>query len=142
MTDVQEQGDSRATAEEFTAEERAAMKQRAAELRKAKSRAKGAGKAAADLQDVLDAIAAMEPADRAIAERLHAIVTATAPELAPKTWYGFPAYARDGKIVAFYQPAAKFKTRYPTLGFNDEARLDDGTMWPTAYAITEMTDAN
>lgn len=142
MTDVQEQGDAPAEAEAFTAEERAAMQQRAAELRTTKRRGKGVAKAAADLQDVLDAIAAMEPADRAIAERLHALVTAEAPQLAPKTWYGFPAYARDGRIVAFLQPAAKFSTRYATLGFTDEARLDEGIMWPTSFALAELTDAN
>ncbi|MFB9234652.1 iron chaperone [Plantactinospora siamensis] len=122
----------------FTAEERAAMKDHAQELKAAARR--GAKAARADGEsDLLAKIAEMSPPDRALAERIHAIVTAAAPELAPKTWYGMPAYARDGKVVCFFQPAEKFKARYATLGFNDPANLDEGTMWPTAYAITKLT---
>lgn len=122
----------------FTDEERAAMKERAREL-KAEARRetdKAAGETA-----VLEAIAAMPQADRAIARRLHALVMASAPTLSPKTWYGMPAYARDGKIVCFFQGAYKFKSRYATFGFNDEAKLDEGVMWPTAFALKEMTAA-
>lgn len=126
----------------FTTEERAAIKQRAAELRTEAKRQKAADKAAAAEQDALAAIAAMTPAERAIAERVHALVAEHAPGLAPKTWYGFPAYAReDGKAVVFFQPGAKFGTRYSTLGFQDGAQLDDGVMWPTAYAVTGVDDA-
>lgn len=116
----------------FSNEERAAMKQRAQEQR--------AGKADGE-SDVLEKIASMAAPDRAMAERLHAIVKANAPALSPKTWYGMPAYARDGKIICFFQPAEKFKTRYATLGFNDSARLDDGGLWPVAYALKELTPA-
>ena len=117
----------------FSAAERAAMKERAAELRG--SGKKGA-KAADGLQAVLDKIAEMPPEDRALAERVHVTVTATAPELTPKTWYGMPAYANaDGKIVVFFQDAAKFSYRYATLGFQDAANLDDGDLWPVAYAL-------
>ncbi|MGA4727049.1 iron chaperone [Micromonospora taraxaci] len=117
----------------FTAEERAAMKERAAELR-AEGR-KGAKKADG-LQAVLDRIAQMEPEDRALAERVHVTVTAAAPELSPKTWYGMPAYANeDGKIVVFFQDSGKFNYRYSTLGFQDAANLDDGDLWPVAYAL-------
>ena len=119
----------------FTDEERAAMKQRAQELKADAERADGE-------RDVLTKIAAMSAPDRAMAERLHAIITASAPALAPKTWYGMPAYARDGKIVCFFQPAEKFKTRYATFGFNDSANLDDGAMWPTAFALMELTAAD
>ena len=84
----------------------------------------------------------MSPADRALAERIHAIVTSVAPELSPKSWYGMPAYAKDGKVVCFFQPADKFDARYATFGFNDPANLDDGTMWPTAYAVTDLSDAD
>jgi uncharacterized protein YdhG (YjbR/CyaY superfamily) len=123
----------------FTAEERAAMKQRAAELR-AEGK-KGAKKADA-LQAALDSIAAMNPDDRAIAERVHAIVTSTAPHLSPKTWYGMPAYANeDGKVVVFFKDAGKFNSRYATLGFEEAANLDDGPMWPTSYALTDWTPA-
>lgn len=118
----------------FTAEERAAMKERAHEL-KAQAR-KADGESA-----VLAKIAEMPPADRAMAERLHAIVRQTAPDLAPKTWYGMPAYARDGRVVCFFQSADKFGARYATLGFNDAARLDDGAMWPTSFALKELTEA-
>ena len=118
----------------FTAEERAAMKERAAELR-AEGR-KGAKKADG-LQAVLDRIAEMAPEDRVLAERVHATVTAAAPDLSPKTWYGMPAYANEaGKVVVYFQDAGKFKSRYSTLGFNDDAALDDGDMWPTSFAVT------
>ena len=117
----------------FTAEERAAMKERAAELR-AEGR-KGAKKADG-LQAVLDRIAQMAPEDRELAERVHVVVTRTAPQLAPKTWYGMPAYADgDGKAVVFFQDAGKFKARYATLGFQDNARLDDGDLWPVSFAL-------
>ena len=123
----------------FTAEERAAMKERAAELRAEGT--KGAKKADG-LQAVLDAIAKMDPEDRALAERVHVIVTGAAPELAPKTWYGMPAYAGpDGKAVVFFQDAGKFKARYATLGFNDTARLDDGDLWPTSFALRAWSPA-
>ena len=123
--------------EGFSVEERAAMKERAAELR-AEGR-KGA-KQADGLQAVLDRIAEMAPQDRALAERVHVTVTATAPELLPKTWYGMPAYANaDGKVVVFFQDSGKFNYRYSTLGFQDAANLDDGDMWPTAYALTALT---
>ena len=122
----------------FTAEERSAMKERAKEL-KAEARA-NKDKAAGE-SDVLAAIAAMSEPDRTMAGRLHAIITASAPVLAPKTWYGMPAYARDGKVVCFFQSAQKFNTRYATLGFNDTAHLDDGVMWPTAFALQELTAA-
>jgi uncharacterized protein YdhG (YjbR/CyaY superfamily) len=118
----------------FTAEERAAMKERARELKASASKADGE-------RDVLTKIAEMPKADRAMAKRLHAIVTATAPELAPKTWYGMPAYAKDGKVVCFFQSAQKFKSRYATLGFSDRANLDDGAMWPTSFALKELTAA-
>ena len=107
-----------------------------------RARGRGAEKAAADEAAVLEKIAGMAPADRALAEGLHAVITTSAPELAPKLWYGMPAYARDGKIVCFFQSAEKFKTRYATLGFSDQAHLDAGTLWPSAYALTEFTATN
>jgi uncharacterized protein YdhG (YjbR/CyaY superfamily) len=125
--------------EGFTAEERAAMKERAREL-KAEARANKSREEGE--RDLLAAIAAMPEPDRALGERLHAIVTANAPSLAPKTWYGMPAYARDGKVVCFFQAAAKFGARYATFGFNDAANLDEGTMWPTSFALTELTAAD
>lgn len=121
----------------FTAEERAAMKERAQEVRTAKTRA---GKAD-PLADLLAKIAEMPDADRAIAEKVHEIVTEAAPGLTPKTWYGQPAYAKDGKVVVFFQASAKFKTRYSTLGSNEDAALDDGEIWPTAFAVTKVTPA-
>jgi uncharacterized protein YdhG (YjbR/CyaY superfamily) len=124
----------------WTAEERAAMKDHAAELKRSGGR--GAAKAAEEAQACLDKIAEMPKADRVIAERIHAIVTETAPELTVKTWYGMPAYAQDGKVLCFFKPASKFKVRYATLGFNDVAALDDGSMWATEYAVTELTSAN
>jgi uncharacterized protein YdhG (YjbR/CyaY superfamily) len=114
-------------------EERAAMKERAAELRAAGKRAKGADKAAAEAQDCLDKIAEMPDDDRQLAERIHGLVTQAAPELAPKTWYGMPAYAKDGKLVCFFQPAAKFKARYEAA-----ANIDDGAMWPTSFAVLSV----
>src|SRR6476660_4646906 len=118
----------------FTAEERAAMKERAKELKSEKSKADGES-------DVLAKIAEMPKADRVMAERLHAIVKATAPDLTPRTWYGMPAYAKDGKVVCFFQSAQKFKSRYATLGFSDKANLDKGVMWPTSFALKELTPA-
>ena len=124
----------------FTDEERGAMKERAKEL-KAESRRKGSGKADGE-RDVLAKIAEMPEPDRAMAERLHAIITASAPGLSPRTWYGMPAYAKDGKVLCYFTPASKFKERYATLGFNAVANLDDGAMWPTSFAITELTAAD
>ncbi|MFC0681161.1 iron chaperone [Lysobacter korlensis] len=133
---------NRSGSEGFTEEERAAMKERAAELKAEAGRGRGAAKAAADLEDVLKAIAEMPQPDRGLAERIHAIVTTAAPSLAPKTWYGMPAYALDGKVVCFFQAADKFKSRYSTFGFNDPAKLDDGTMWATSFAVTELSKAD
>jgi uncharacterized protein YdhG (YjbR/CyaY superfamily) len=116
----------------FSAEERAAMKERQREL---KAQAAGADGEA----EVLAKIAEMPQPDRAIAERIHAIVKAVAPELTPRTWYGMPAYARDGQVVCFFQSGAKYKARYCTFGLTDKAKLDDGAMWPTGFALTEMT---
>jgi uncharacterized protein YdhG (YjbR/CyaY superfamily) len=117
-------------AKAFTTEERAAMKERARELK----RGSADGEA-----DVLAKIAEMEEPDRTMATRLHELVRATAPELSPRTWYGMPAYARDGKVVCFFQSGQKFKSRYATLGFSDAARLDEGAMWPTSYALSKLT---
>ncbi len=119
--------------EGFTAEEKAAMRARAKEL---KSKAEGE-------EAVLSALAGMSPADRALGKRIHAIVKKTAPDLTPKTWYGMPAYAnKDGKVVLFYRDAGKFKERYAMLGFNDSASLDDGSVWPVAFALTKLTKAD
>lgn len=126
--------------ETFSAEERAAMKEHAREQKKAARRGTRADKAAEALRDVLAKIAEMQDSDRVMAERIHAVVTAAAPELAPKTWYGMPAYARDGKVVCFFQSAGKFNARYATLGFSDLANLDEGTMWAAGFALTEVTD--
>jgi uncharacterized protein YdhG (YjbR/CyaY superfamily) len=123
----------------FTAEERAAMKEHAQGQKKAARRGSRADKAAQDQADVITKIAEMQDSDRIMAERVHAVITAGAPALAPKLWYGMPAYALDGKIVCHFQSAAKFKTRYATLGFSDLAALDDGTMWATGFALTEVT---
>ena len=128
------------SADGWTADERAAMKEHAAEIKRAGGR--GAGKAAEELQALLDKITEMPEADREMAERIHSIVTETAPELAPRTWYGMPAYAKDGKVLCFFQPADKFKARYATLGFQDVASLDDGSMWPTSFAVTKLTKAD
>jgi uncharacterized protein YdhG (YjbR/CyaY superfamily) len=127
--------------EEWTDEERAAMKERAQELKAAKRRGSRGGKADGE-SDVLAKIADLPEPDRAMAERLHAIVKANAPDLSPRTWYGMPAYAKDGKVVCYFTPASKFKERYATLGFNAEANLDEGTMWPTSFALTELTAAD
>ena len=125
------------TSEGFTPEERAAMKERAQEMKAAARRGKADGES-----DVLAKIAEMPEPDRAMAERLHAIIKASAPALSPKTWYGMPAYAKDGKVVCFFQSAQKFKTRYATFGFSDEANLDEGSLWPTAFALKELTPAD
>ncbi|MEV0295595.1 DUF1801 domain-containing protein [Nocardia sp. NPDC050710] len=122
----------------FSAEERAAMKEHAQELKTAARRGSRASKADGEA-DVLAKIAEMADSDRALAERVHAVVKASAPELSPKLWYGMPSYAKDGKVVCFFQSAQKFNARYATFGFNDSANLDEGTMWPTAFALTTMT---
>lgn len=124
----------------FSDAEKAAMKQRADEL-KAMKGLKGLAKIEKENQACLDAIAALEGTDRIIAERVHVIVLEEAPHLNPKTFYGFPAYAKDGKVVVFWQPASKFKTRYGTVSFDETAQLDDGPMWPVSFAVIEMTDA-
>ena len=133
MTDTQKPAKSTKV---FTDEERDAMKERAKEQKAAARR----GKDKADGEsEVLAKIAEMPEADRTMAERLHAVVKASAPDLSPKLWYGMPAYARDGKVICFFQAAQKFKTRYATLGFSDDANLDEGAMWPTAFALTKLT---
>jgi uncharacterized protein YdhG (YjbR/CyaY superfamily) len=129
------------TSEEWTDEERGAMKERAKELKAASRRGPRADKADGE-SAVLAKIAEMPEPDRAMAERLHAIIKASAPVLSPKTWYGMPAYAKDGKVVCYFTPASKFKSRYATFGFNDDANLDEGTMWPTSFALTELTAAD
>ena len=121
----------------FSDEEKAAMKERAEELK----RSKRGARAAEEEQAVLDKIAAMPEADRIMAERIHALVKATAPHLSPKLWYGMPSYYKDGKVVCFFQDANKFKARYATFGFNEAANLDEGNMWPTSYALTRLTAA-
>jgi uncharacterized protein YdhG (YjbR/CyaY superfamily) len=126
------------TPDGFTADERAAMKARARELRAEARRGAGAEEGEAD---VLARIAEMPARDRAMAERFHALVKASAPSLVPKTWYGMPAYGRDGKVVCFFQGAHKFKARYATIGFSDQAKLDDGALWPTSFAVRELTAA-
>jgi uncharacterized protein YdhG (YjbR/CyaY superfamily) len=128
------------TFEGFTDEERAAMKQRAQELKAEARRGPRAGKADGE-SALLAKIAEMPEPDRAMGERLHAVIKASAPALSPKLWYGMPAYAKDGKVVCFFQPAQKFKERYATFGFSDQANLDDGAMWPTAFALKELTAA-
>jgi uncharacterized protein YdhG (YjbR/CyaY superfamily) len=124
----------------FTDEERAAMKERALELKADARRAPRRDKADGE-RAVLAKIAEMQGPDRAMAERLHAIIKASAPALSPKTWYGMPAYAKDGKVVCFFQSAQKFNSRYATFGFNDDANLDEGAMWPTSFALKELTPA-
>ncbi len=126
------------TSKGFTDEERAAMKERAKEM---KAEARATKDRAAGESAVLEKIAEMPEADRAMATRLHEIIKASAPDLSPKTWYGMPAYARDGKVVCFFQSAEKFKSRYATFGFNDDANLDEGTMWPTSFALKKLTAA-
>jgi uncharacterized protein YdhG (YjbR/CyaY superfamily) len=145
MKDTQKSAKSATASDErfqgLTDEERGAMKERTKELKAEARRGPRAGKADGE-SDVLAKIAEMPEPDRAMAERLHAIITASAPALSPKTWYGQPAYAKDGKVVCFFQPAQKFNTRYATFGFSDTANLDDGAMWPTAFALTELTAAD
>jgi uncharacterized protein YdhG (YjbR/CyaY superfamily) len=142
MTDTQKSASSttRGASKGFTAEERAAMKEHGEELGTAARRGSRASKADGE-SDVLAKIAEMPEADRVKAERLHALIKASAPELSPRTWYGMPAYAKDGNVVCFFQSAQKFKTRYATLGFSDKANLDDGDMWPVYYALKELTAA-
>jgi uncharacterized protein YdhG (YjbR/CyaY superfamily) len=123
----------------FTDEERTAMKERSREL---KAAARADKDRAAGESDVLAKIAEMQEPDRAMAERLHAIVKESSPDLAPRTWYGMPAYAKDGKVVCFFQSAQKFKTRYATFGFSDKANLDEGAVWPVAFALTKLTAAD
>jgi hypothetical protein len=127
------------TSKGFTAEEREAMQERAREV---KSAQKGAKARAEGEQDLRAKIAEMPEPDRSMAERIHAIVMEAAPELTPKTWYGMPAYAKDGKLICFFQAAAKFKVRYATFGFQPDAKVDDGTMFPVAYALTDLTAAD
>lgn len=131
MTEASPQG--------FSEAERAAMRQRAEELRSSKG-LKGAAKRAKEYEACIAAIEALEGVDLAVASRLHVIVAEEAPHLEPKTWYGFPSYARDGSVVVFYQPASKFGTRYGSVGFNEDARLDNGPMWATSFAVVDMTD--
>ena len=142
MNDTQKSAPGTAATEKkyegFTDEERGAMKERAKEL-KADARRGSRGKKTDEESAVLAKIAEMTESDRLMAERLHAVIKANAPGLSPKLWYGMPAYAKDGKVVCFFQSSQKFKTRYATFGFNDEANLDEGTMWPTAFALTELT---
>jgi uncharacterized protein YdhG (YjbR/CyaY superfamily) len=126
--------------ETFTDEERAAMKERAQEQKAAARRGSRGGKADGE-RDVLAKIAEMPEQDRAMAERLHALIKATAPELSPRTWYGMPAYAKGGDVVCYFQGAAKFKSRYATLGFSDKANLDEGAMWPSSFALAKLTAA-
>jgi len=139
MKDTQKSGKSttatKKKAEGFTDEERAAIKERVRETKAVADKADGESA-------VLASIAAMAKPDRAMAERLDAIIKASAPALSPRTWYGMPAYAKDGKVVCFFQPAQKFKTRYATFGFNDAAHLDEGTMWPVAFALMKLTAAD
>ena len=127
------------TSKGFTVEERAAMQERVREL---KAEARASKDKAAGESDVLAKIAEMPDSDRAMGERIHAIVKANAPDLSPRTWYGMPAYTKDGKVVCFFQSADKFKARYATFGFNDDAHLDEGAMWPTSWALTELTAAD
>ena len=128
---------TRKASEAFTDEERAAMREHAREVKAAGRAGKADGES-----DVLAKIAEMQGSDRTMAKKIHAIVKANAPALSPKTWYGMPAYAKDGKVICFFQNAQKFKTRYATLGFNDKANLDEGNMWPTAFALMDLTPAD
>ena len=145
MKDTQKSAKSTAATDKkfegFTDEERGAMKERAQEL-KAAARRSPRGKKADEESAVLAKIAELPEPDRAMAERLHAVIKASAPALSPKLWYGMPAYAKDGKVVCFFQSAQKFNTRYATFGFNDTANLDEGAMWATAFALTELTAAD
>ena len=138
MSDTQKPGK---TYQGFTDEERAAMKERGRELKAAARRGRRAAQAD-DEGEVLAKIAEMPQPDRVMGERLHAIITASAPALSPKLWYGMPAYAKDGKVVCFFKSAAKFKSRYATFGFEETANLDDGAMWPVAFALKELTPAD
>jgi uncharacterized protein YdhG (YjbR/CyaY superfamily) len=133
--------DAQKAAKGFTDEERAAIRARAQEQKTAARRSTRGVKADGE-SDVRTAIAAMQESDRAMAERLHALIKASAPALAPRTWYGMPAYAKDGHVICFFQSAQKFNTRYATFGFNDKAHLDDGAMWPTAFGLKELTKAD
>ena len=130
--------DTKKSAKLFSAEERAAIQDRAKEMKADARRGSRADKPDSE-GEVLAKIAELKPADRHMAERIHAVIRANAPSLEPKLWYGMPAYAREGKVVCFFQSAAKFKTRYATFGFNDPARLDDGAMWPVAFAVLKLT---
>jgi uncharacterized protein YdhG (YjbR/CyaY superfamily) len=134
MTGMAEKKAAKKSAKGFTAEEKAAMRERARELKAATSKAEAES-------DVLAKIAEMPEPDRAMAERLHALIKDSAPDLAPRTWYGMPAYAKGGDVVCFFQSAQKFKSRYATLGFSDKANLDEGAMWPTSYALKKLTAA-
>ena len=139
MNDTQRSAESKKF-DGFTDDEKSAMKDRARELKAAGRRGPSAPKADGE-SEVLAKIAEMREPDRGLAERLHALIKTTAPDLAPRTWYGMPAYAKDGNLVCFFKPAQKFKVRYATLGFSDKANLDEGAMWPTEYALTELTAA-
>jgi len=127
--------EKKTTTKGFTADERAAMKERAKELKASANRAEGE-------RDLLGKIAEMPPPDRAMAEKIHSIVTSTAPDLWPRTWYGMPAYTKDGKVICFFKSADKFKTRYATFGFEESAKIDVGTMWPTSFGLTKLTPAD
>jgi len=127
--------EKKTTTKGFTADERAAMKERAKELKASANRAEGE-------RDLLGKIAEMPPSDRAMAEKIHSIVTSTAPDLWPRTWYGMPAYTKDGKVICFFKSADKFKTRYATFGFEESAKIDVGTMWPTSFGLTKLTPAD
>ena len=145
MKDTQKSGKTtaaRKASKVFTAEERAAMIDRAQEVKAEARRGKRADQAADDEAAVLAKIAEMPASDRAMAKRFHAVVTASAPDLSPKLWYGMPAYAKGGKVICFFQAADKFKSRYATFGFNDDAHLDEGSMWPTSWALTKLTAAD
>jgi uncharacterized protein YdhG (YjbR/CyaY superfamily) len=140
MDDLKADGSSTSdpTQDGFTAEERDAMQERARELKAAKRRG-GKNDRAEGEADVMAKIAELPEPDRSLAQRIHAIVTASSPDLVPRTWYGMPAYAKDGKVICFFQSAAKFKVRYATFGFQPDAHLDDGPMWPTSFAVAELT---
>ena len=131
---------TKTASEGFTAEERDAMKQRAKEVRATKRRGASVDRADAE-KEVLERIAEMPEADRAMAERVHAVIMAAAPDLVPRTWYGMPAYAKDGDVICHFQGAHKFTSRYATIGFSDKANLDDGSLWPVAFALTELSPA-
>jgi uncharacterized protein YdhG (YjbR/CyaY superfamily) len=132
MAETKQKKTDTQTSKRFTAEERAAMRERARELKAAENKADGE-------RELLAKIAEMPEPDRGLAERLHAIITVSAPGLSPRTWYGMPAYAKDDKVVCFFRPAHKFKDRYATFGFNDQANLDEGAMWPTGFALKKLT---